>query len=109
MRLRLKNLLVQERGVALVLALGIMTVLGITFITVIDYTTSNSRTTHYSRSRLSAFGLAEAGMNDAMAILNKPTNNALDPDILPSTTKTYENGSVTWSGVLDRNNAIWTV
>jgi Tfp pilus assembly protein PilX len=109
MRLRLKNLLVQERGVALVLALGIMTVLGITFITVIDYTTANSRTTHYSRSRLSAFDLAEAGMNDAMAILNKPTNNALDPDVLPSTTKTYENGSVTWSGTLDRNNAIWTV
>jgi Tfp pilus assembly protein PilX len=109
MRTRLKHLLVQERAVALVMALGIMTVLGITFITVIDYTTANSRTTHYSRSRLSAFDLAEAGMNDAMAILNKPTNNALDPDLLPSTTKTYENGSTTWSGALDRANAIWTV
>jgi Tfp pilus assembly protein PilX len=109
MRSRLQNLLVQERAVALVMALGIMTVLGITFITVIDYTTANSRTTNYSRSRLSAFGLAEAGMNDAMAILNKPTNNALDPDLLPSTTKAYQNGSTTWSGTLDRANAIWTV
>ncbi len=109
MRRRLKRLLHSERGYALVVALGFMTILGITFVTVIDYTTSNARTAHYSRSRLSAFDLAEAGMNDAMAVLNKPTNNALDPDVLPSTTKTYENGSTTWSGTLDRANAIWTV
>ena len=33
--------------------------------------------------RSDAFTLAEAGINNVMAVLNLPTNNALDPDTLP--------------------------
>ena len=73
-----------ERGFALVLALGVMTVLGIMLVTVIDYTSSNTRAAAYSKGKLTAFDMADAGMNNANAVLNLPTNNALDPDVLPS-------------------------
>ena len=49
----------------------------------IDYTSTNQRTTFFSKTRMTASRSADAGMNDALAVLNLPTNNALDPDILP--------------------------
>jgi hypothetical protein len=106
-----------ERGFALILALGVMTVLGIMLVTVIDYTASNTRTASYSKGKLTAFDMADAGMNNANAVLNLPTNNALDPDILPSCNnaqgtwmhKQYENGQVDWCGDLDRKLAIWSL
>jgi Tfp pilus assembly protein PilX len=78
-----RRLIAEERGIALVMALGILVVCAIMVATVIDYTTANQRTTSYSKSRMTAFDAADAGMNDALAVLNLPTNNALDPDILP--------------------------
>ena len=52
-----------------------------------------------------------------MSVLNNPTTNALDPDALCPTgqhtpcsqTTTYTNGTVTWSGVLNRSTAVWDV
>jgi hypothetical protein len=78
-----RRLIAEERGIALVMALGMLVVCGIMVVAVIDYTTSNQRTTSYSKTRMTAFDAADAGMNDALAVLNLPTNNALDPDILP--------------------------
>jgi Tfp pilus assembly protein PilX len=78
-----RRLVADERGIALVMALGMLIVCAIMVVTVIDYTSANQRTTSYSKTRVTAFDAADAGMNDALAVLNLPTNNALDPDILP--------------------------
>jgi len=94
---------------ALVLALGVTTVLALSVVSVIDYTAANSRHANFSAKTTSVFDLAEAGINNAVSVLNNASNNSLDPDILPARTTPYEGGSVTWSGVLDRANAIWTV
>ena len=84
MRTLLRNRLVaDERGIALVMALGMLIVCAIMVVTVIDYTSANQRTTSYSKTRVTAFDAADAGMNDSLAVLNLPSNNALDPDILP--------------------------
>ncbi|TML50805.1 MAG: hypothetical protein E6G21_08885 [Actinobacteria bacterium] len=72
-----------ERGIALVMALGILVVCAIMVTTVIAYTSSGQRTSYFSKARLTAFDAADAGMNNAFAALNLPTNNSLDPSILP--------------------------
>ena len=68
---------------ALVMALGMLVVCAIMTVTVIDYTTSAQRTAHLSKARMTAFDTADAGMNNALSVLNLPTNNALHSDLLP--------------------------
>lgn len=98
-----------ERGMTLVLALGVMVVLSVSAVAVIDYTSSNSRTSAMGKTDKVAFSLGEAGMNNAYAVLNQPSNNSLDPDLLPARTTYYDGGRVVWSGTLDRSAAVWTV
>src|SRR5215210_3355346 len=102
-RLRLEQRLREERGMALVMAFGIM------IVTIIDYTASNTRNAGYSKSKTTAFTLAEAGINNAVSVLNNPSNNSLDPNILASQTSSIEGGSVTWSGTFDRAAAAWAL
>jgi Tfp pilus assembly protein PilX len=59
----------QEDGIALVLALGITSVLIIFVASMIDYTTSNSRAARLSSISLSAMQYADAGLNTAYSIL----------------------------------------
>ena len=120
---------------ALVMAIGITSVLGIAGATAIAYSTSGAQEARQSGSRQSAFSLAEAGINNAMAVLNLPTNNALDPDTLPKCTNwplnqeqkysasdsahrtdpstwkhtTIDGGTVDWCGTLVRKDALWYV
>jgi hypothetical protein len=115
---------------ALVMAIGITTVLGIVGTTALAYSTSSSQESNQSRSRQSAFSLAESGINNMMSILNLPTNNALDPDTLPKCTtnekkytdadasrtststwlhSTIDGGSVDYCGTLVRKDALWYV
>lgn len=103
-----------ERGIALVLALGVMFVLALSSVAIIDYATSNSGSATRSNADQSAFALAEAGINTAMAVLSLPTNNAGDPNLLPppppspsARTDTYETGTATWGGTLSGTR--WTV
>src|SRR4051794_6853032 len=126
--LRLPRRLRNERGVALIMAIGITSVLGIAGATVMAYSTSGEREARQSGSRQNAFSLAEAGVNNSMAILNLPTNNALDPDTLPKCTtnekkygdptasrtavsswrhSTVDGGTVDWCGTLVRKDALW--
>jgi Tfp pilus assembly protein PilX len=109
-----------ERGMALVMAIGITTVLAIAGTTAVVYSTSNSQESAQTGSRQDAFSLAEAGINNAMSVLNLPTNNSLDPDTLPTKTSCasslgstctapYGSGYVVWGGTLDRAAAVWTV
>jgi hypothetical protein len=113
---------------ALVMAIGIMAVLGIAGTTAVAYSTSGEKETRQSTSRESAFSLAEAGINNSMSVLNLPTNNALDPDTLPKCTtndkkysdptatrtststwrhSTIDGGSVDYCGTLVRKYAVW--
>jgi hypothetical protein len=115
---------------ALVMAIGIMTVLAIAGTTAIAYSTSSAQQSAQTRSRTSAFSLAEAGVNNSMAVLNLPTNNALDPETLPKCTSnekkysdaaadrtststwrhsTIDGGTVDWCGTLVRKDALWYV
>ncbi len=108
------RLLRLQQGLALPLALGIIIVLTISGGSLIYYSTANARSASGSGSNESAFSLSEAALNNAMAVLSNPVNNALDPDTLPSTEATasslpYENGTAKWWGVLDRSAAVWTV
>jgi len=97
-----------------VMVMGIIVVLTIAGTTVMVYSTQNTRSVVRSKSDETSFSLSEAALNNAMAVLSNPTNNALDPDTLPSTEATassiaYENGTAKWYGVLDRAAAVWTI
>jgi hypothetical protein len=112
-----KRLTGDERGFALVLALGVLTVLAIMIVTIVQYTSTNQRTAYYSKSKVTAFDAADAGMNNSLSVLNNPTQNALDPDILPSCSlaqsswnhNTYGNATADWCGTLDRAAAAWSL
>ena len=82
--------------------------------TLLSYTSTNSRTAARSKTDNLSFSLSEAGIANALSVLNLPSNNALDQDILPSSeatasTATYEGGTAKWWGVLDRSQAVWTI
>jgi Tfp pilus assembly protein PilX len=76
----LRRLAGQERGFALVIALAVTFVFSMTVVTVIESATSNSRSSDRSKGRISAYSLAEAGLNNAASILAK--SNAYDPHLL---------------------------
>jgi Tfp pilus assembly protein PilX len=99
----------EERGIALVMALGILVVFSVTTASLLTYASSQVRTARYQDARISARALAEGGINEAVAVLNLPSNNALTPSLLPSTTSTYSGGSALWSGSLDQTTATWTI
>ncbi|MDQ3822978.1 MAG: hypothetical protein M3321_07035 [Actinomycetota bacterium] len=107
--MRLLRRLRGERGLALPMALGIMFVLTISTTAAIYYTTTNSRSASRSKADQTAFALAEAGINNAMAVLANPSNNAMTTTLLPARTTAYDGGSVTWSGTLDSNTATWAL
>ena len=131
---RLRQLHRDERGFALVLALGIVVVLSMTVVTVIESTTANQRTSVQSKNRVSTFSLAEAGINNAASILTN--NNAYDSHVLhpqnpvpadcanptpvpasaPSLgntcspyTFTYDGGTASVWGQYDSTSETWTV
>ena len=110
-----------ERGFALVMALGLLTVLTIAGTAVTYYATSNLTASTTNKARASAFDLAEAGVNDAMAVLYNQLNTdgsiksggvtPLTTTLLPSTTIQYAglHGSVTYSGTLNTSTDVWTI
>ena len=132
---RLRQMLGQERGFALVIALAVTFVFSMTVVTVIEAATSNTRSSDRSKGRISAYSLAEAGINNAASILTK--SNAYDPHVLhPQGTYaqqdcasppanpvgaaslgdtcsayswTYDGGTTTMWGWLDTNTYNWTI
>src|SRR5919108_5463001 len=109
---RLRRLLRRQDGITLVMAVGILGMLTRTGTTLVYYSNTNARNAEYSNRNASAYDLAEAGINEMMAILAKPDNNALNQYLLRATTHTYEGGSVTWSGTLAQNtngSSTWTL
>jgi hypothetical protein len=91
------------------MAVGMLGVLTVTGTTLVYYSSTNARSAEYSNDNSSAYSLAEAGINEMMAVLSNPDNNALKPELLPETTNGYGDGTVTWSGVLNGATATWSL
>jgi hypothetical protein len=119
-RPNLSSLLRDESGIALIMALGFLIVLGVTGTSLYVYTSTNARSAAYSKGSDVSSRLAEAGINEALAVLANPANNAFDPaagmylDLpFPSQasprTSTYATGTVIWYGSFNSSTATWTV
>ncbi len=95
------RLLRSERGISLVMAIGVLGVLTVTGTTIIYYANSNARSAGYSKGNGLAYDLAEAGIAQALAVL-QGSLTPMQPNILASKTVTYptSGGSVTYSGTL---------
>ena len=81
-RLRLSD----ERGIALVITLGILLVTSVHAGDGDRVLVDAGRGAHRSKADQTAYALAEAGINNAMAVLANPTNNALNSTLLPART-----------------------
>jgi hypothetical protein len=115
---RLARRLLGQRGLVLPATIGVATVLGIVGTTAVAYSTTNQGVSERQKADQKAFAAAEAGVNDAMAILSNPVKNALDNhalcinvlDLPPCTrTSTYEDATVTWAGTLDPVTLTWSI
>jgi hypothetical protein len=116
LRQLLKHLRAQD-GLTLVMAIGILGVLTLSGTTLVYYSSTNARSAVYSDDNSSAYDLAEAGINEMMAILAKPDNNALNKYLLglqedgsvTHTVHEYDDGTVEWWGTLDEATATWSL
>jgi len=99
----------RQDGISLVMAVGILGVLSVSGTTLVYYSTTNARSAEFSKDNGGAYDLAEAGLNEMMAILSNPKNNSLKGDLLPQTTHNYDGGTVTWSGTLNLATATWSL
>jgi Tfp pilus assembly protein PilX len=118
LRARALSRLRGESGIALVMAIGIMFVLTITLGTVIFFTSASVRHANRSNAGQKAYALAEAGFNNALAVLNAhyPTDPNVNPypgdtppgTLLPTRTTTFNEGTATWSGTLVKTTtSLW--
>jgi Tfp pilus assembly protein PilX len=99
-----------ERGIALVLALVIMGALSITIASVALYTTSNETQSARDRDVARALNTAEAGLNNALAVLSQQdaSGSSAVGSTLGSTTFSLDGGSGTYSAT--KNGALeWTI
>jgi Tfp pilus assembly protein PilX len=106
----------EERGIALIMAIGILFVLSISLGTVLYVTSASARHAEHSNAGQKAYALAEAGLDNALAVLNTkyPSTSVYPGDtppgtFLPTRVTTYNEGKATWSGTLQFVNAPgWT-
>ena len=103
-----------ERGIALVMALGVLFVLSLTLTALVYYTSTNSRSSARERADQQARALADAGINNALAVLYKYGVNLRDPALLPDgsaqegiISKAYAGGRSEWHGVLSDSGSQW--
>jgi Tfp pilus assembly protein PilX len=104
---------------ALVMSLGILLVLTMLAVAVTTYTTGGQRNASHSSSGVSAYSLAEAGINNAMSVLANQ-RNAGNAALLPSSLETanvtpYDGGTTTspphvkWWGTYDEASTTWAL
>jgi hypothetical protein len=90
------------------MAMGVLGVLTMTGTTVVYFANTNARSATYSKSNGVAFDLAEAGLAQALAIL-QGSLQPMTPNLLAEKTVQYPEagGSATFSGVL--SGTTWTI
>jgi hypothetical protein len=96
------------------MTIGVLLSMTIAGTTLIVYTSSNARSASTSKVDGMSFSLAEAGLANALSVLNLPSNDPLQPKLLPAgeataSTQPYEGGTAKWWGVLNRDTRVWTV
>jgi hypothetical protein len=93
----------EQRGSALILTVGILFVLTTATTAVLQYTSTNARSANHSQAGVTAFTIAEAGVNQGAATLaENPTATSGSQD--------FEGGSVTWTTTSDPlDSDLWTV
>jgi len=132
---RLSNLVSDQRGFALVIALAVTVIFSMTVVTVIESAASNSRSSDMSKNRVSAYALAEAGIANANALLSaknpydahllhpqgtyaqadcanppaNPTGVALLGNTCSPMSFTLDGGTATVWGWLNTSTANWTI
>jgi hypothetical protein len=103
----LKQLCRSERGLVLPLAVAISCVLAITGTSVMIYTSAGSRSASYATSRQTAAALADAGVNNALAVVFQPGINPQNPYLFcspgqtlpcPGQSATVNGNSLSWTG-----------
>ena len=105
-----------EHGFALVMALGSLVVLSIVLTVALEVSSSSNRHANRTNADEKAYRLAEAGLNNAVAVIAevgadttkvKPQPTvAGDPN---STTQSLTGGTVTWGGTYDAATKVWTI
>jgi hypothetical protein len=106
---RIARRLAAEHGMALVFSLGMTVVLGISTSSALVYATQNQGSASRSKADAVALSVAEAGINNAMAVLSNPANDPKNPLLLLPHTDVYNTGQVTWGGVFDSSTSTWTL
>jgi hypothetical protein len=101
-----RNLRREESGVALVIAILTMMVLGSFSAAVVLAVTVNHRSAHRSSQAAQAFALAETGLAYAEGRLYSAATSGEAP-LVPQTTFQQDEGTVTYSGTLSGNT--WTL
>jgi hypothetical protein len=97
-----------QDGVALIVALGALLVLGVVSTTAMYYASTNTRSASVSKASGTSFQLAEAGLHEALAVLiNQPANDPTNLTLLSTRTSPYTTGNVTWGGTYDTGK--WTI
>lgn len=112
---RLRELVRDESGIALVMALGISMTLAIVTGSLILYTTSNQSQANRSRQNVNVYAVAQAGIDSAVAQVaaqtgfipatDPPVSRKLDPTLfsampVANRTAALNGGTVTWGGRL---------
>jgi Tfp pilus assembly protein PilX len=101
-----------ERGIALIMALGILFVLTITLGTVFYVTSASARHANTSNAGQKAYALAEAGVNNAIAQIASHYPNPTTPFDSSWVVGTpspvpYSTGTTQWSGSF--NSGVWSL
>ena len=105
-----------EHGFALPFALAVLIVSSIMLVSIVEYSSSNSRSAARGKGTQNAFTLSEAGLNNALAVLFNG-GNVLTQGLMPACTlpeanwnlSTYDGGTVRWCGTLDLSQNLWNL
>lgn len=109
-----QRLLREEEGIALILALAVTVVVSMIGSTLMIYSTSNQQKASRSSFDTNAHSFAEAGVNNAFAVLANPMVNPLSAASLPSSLATanttyYDSGYVKWWGEFEPATRSWSL
>jgi len=108
-----RALLCDERGLVLVLALGILLVLSIMLATVVYFTTAGSQDAETKNAGQKAYAVAEAGLNSAFAQLatHYPNTTTAGSAAWVSSpgAQSYGGGTVNYSGTWNGGTQTWTL
>jgi len=95
-----------ESGAALVMGLGILMTMTVMLTGTLEMTASGPRDAALDNADQNAYALAEAGMNNALSVLEANYPGTVqypgNPNLLPQRTTQLSNGSVTWGGTLQK-------